>query len=584
MALTTEQDASLALIHEGWNHLMSQRPLAAWGTWRRALRIDPESAAARQALQTLETAPDLPAAARKVYRFRKPAGEPRRHRWDDVLGKGDLEEIDAAAAAFGRLTELEPEDADAWFNQGLCLAWTGRDQEAIACLGQVVSLEADGEPRKAAEAWALAEILRQGGGAENLADDLRFACDFAWNEADTPRLEAAFREIRRMPTPRDPTQPEAQAPDLIVMEWLDRPFPPDQAVAEERDLPRVLATVYITPGTLRFSSPHVETLEEVEEKLRRFLGAEAQPRTRVAAPLPLPFLDADVWTVRIPEGLDRDLGHRLARETVESYYENKWIHRPRQGLDGLAPLAASHDARRGDAVARAKLEGVVRVREQLGGRSSAVAMYQGYPFDRLRRRLGLDLVHPDLVDPQDLSCAPPPELQALEPDELDEVRLAEAFQSAAGLREDALTARFAAELVHRRPREFARLDPAAVFAPLVRVATQRGDTGEALAWLDQARTLATEPARRTFETWRAEILSRTGRPDEAVRVYQALLKSSPLAPQVALDAAETLLDNGHHQHARGFLDSARELAREARMPWVENLADRHLTTHYRKRR
>ena len=33
---------------------------------------------------------------------------------------------------------------------------------------------------------------------------------------------------------------------------------------------------------------------------------------------------------------------------------------------------------------------VVRLREQVGSRPSARALYQGYPFDRLRRRLGLD--------------------------------------------------------------------------------------------------------------------------------------------------------------------------------------------------
>ena len=65
MAATSTQDATLALVHEGWNHLMSQRPLAAWGTWQRALRIDPESAAARQALETLASASDLPLAARQ---------------------------------------------------------------------------------------------------------------------------------------------------------------------------------------------------------------------------------------------------------------------------------------------------------------------------------------------------------------------------------------------------------------------------------------------------------------------------------------------------------------------------------------
>ena len=268
---------------------------------------------------------------------------------------------------------------------------------------------------------------------------------------------------------------------------------------------------------------------------------------------------------------------------VESYYENQWIHRPRQGLDGLSPLAASQDARRGDAVARAKLEAVVQVREQLGSRPSAIAMYQGYPFDRLRRRLGLDLVHPDAVDIQDLSCAGPAELQDQNAHDLDDVRLVEAFESAAGLREDELTTRFAAELARRQPDQLSQLDLSAVYAPLIRQSMQRENPQEALDWLEQARTLGSDSCRRTFDTWRAEILSRTGRPDLASRIYDELVSSSASSsPQVALDAAETLLDNGHLEQARDFLGRALNLARSARVPWVEDMANHHLKTLSRK--
>jgi tetratricopeptide (TPR) repeat protein len=576
MSATSTQDASLALVHEGWNHLMSQRPLAAWGTWQRALRLDPESAAARQALKTLESAPDLPLAARQVYRFRKPAGESQRARWDQVLRNGQTADLANVAEVFGRLASEAPDDAKAWFNKGLCLAWLGQDRQAIECLDQVVSLDADTDHKEAVEAWTLAEILRQGGGAESLSDDLRFACSLAWNEDDTARLEAAFPEIRRIPTPGDPTRPDLPHPDLEVFEWLDRPFPDGSAVAGEADLPRVLATVYITPGTIRLTSPRVETLEQVEEKLGRMLAATAHPLERVAAPLPLPFLDADVWTTRLPAGLDRELLHRLARETVETYYENHWIHRPRQGLDGLSPLAAAQDALRGDSIALAKLEAVIRVREQLGSRSSALVMYQGYPFDRLRHRLGLALAHSNSVDPLDLSCASLAELQQLSPEELDDARLCEAFKSAAGFRDDALTTKFAAELVRRRPSGFPQIDLTTVYAPLVRQAMQRSNPGEALDWLDQARALGSEASRRLFDTWRAEILSRTGRPDEAALIYHDLVATAPSAPQVALDAAETFLDNGHQEQARDFLKRARDLARTARVSGVEDLANRHL--------
>ncbi len=72
MTATSTQDPTLALVHEGWNHLMSQRPLAAWGTWQRALRLDANSIAARQALETLEAAPELPLAAARSTAFGSP--------------------------------------------------------------------------------------------------------------------------------------------------------------------------------------------------------------------------------------------------------------------------------------------------------------------------------------------------------------------------------------------------------------------------------------------------------------------------------------------------------------------------------
>ncbi len=422
------------------------------------------------------------------------------------MSNGDTTELLDAAAAFGRLTDETPDDGAAWFNRALCLAWAGFDRQAIECLDHVTGLEADSDSKHAVEAWTLAEILRQGGGAEKLSDDLRYACTFTWDPEQTTSLCSLFPEIRRIPAALDPTRCENSPAEIEVLEWLDRPFPAVEAVRGENDLPRVLATIYITPRTIRLSSPRVDTLEIAEEKLRRMLGTEAEPLERVAAPLPLSFLDADVWTTRLPEGLDRELAHRLSREALESYYENQWIHRPRQGLDGLSPLAAAQDARRGDAVARAKLAAVIQVREQLGNRSSAMALYQGFPFDRLRRRLGLDLVHPDAVDTRDLSCAGLAELQDQAVEDLDDVRLVEAFKSAAGLRDDDLTTRFALELVRRKPDQLVQLDLSSVYAPLIRRSIQSGSPQDALEWLDQARTLSPDSSRHTFDTWRAEIL------------------------------------------------------------------------------
>ena len=194
----------------------------------------------------------------------------------DGVDLGELAELAEVCERFGRLTAALGDDPEAWFNYGLCLAWTGQHRPAIACLEQVVSLEADANFNHAVEAWVLAEVLRQGGGAESLCDDLRYACTFPWKPGDTADLEAAFAEIRRIPTPRDPTRFEGDDAELEILEWLDRPMPAADSVRTEADLPRVLATTYITPGSLRLSSPRVDTLEEAEEKLRRLLGARAE--------------------------------------------------------------------------------------------------------------------------------------------------------------------------------------------------------------------------------------------------------------------------------------------------------------------
>src|SRR5439155_18629067 len=120
-----------------------------------------------------------------------------------------------------------------------------------------------------------------------------------------------------------------------------------------------------------------------------------------------PFRDADVWTVRVPAGVKPAGVDPLLREWVEHFYEDEWIHRARQGLDGLSPIGAARAARRGNAVLRAKLAAVVGFREQLGNRPSSLRLYQGYPFDRLRLRLGLEPTDPAAVDPEHLACAGP---------------------------------------------------------------------------------------------------------------------------------------------------------------------------------
>jgi tetratricopeptide (TPR) repeat protein len=562
-------------VHEGWDHLKNQRPLAAWASWQRALRIDPDSSVATKAISTLESATELPLAARVPYRFREPRNPARRAAWNDRMRGQNLEDLNAAAALFDRITIEDPDDAAAWYNKAVCLAWVGENVVSISCLDRVIALDAEKSFDDAVTAWTLAEILRQGGGAETLADELRFACTLDWAAEDTPRLLREFPEIRQVPTPRAPGASAAAQPEISVFEWLDRAMQPgDFTSPNGARAAMVLANVFVAANSLRLSSPRAENLETVEDRLFARLGERPTSVRREATPLPLPFLDADLWLFRIPAGLNSSRSDELSREAIEHYFENTWIHRNRKGLGDRSPLTAAQDAQLGDAVARAKLTAVVRLREQLGSRTSTRALYEGYPFDRLRRRLGLECVDAAAIDPLDLACADPKELDKLDLGALDLSQLLEAAASAAGLRDDARTARLAAELVGRQGRAAHAADWNPLVSALVREAMRRDDPGAALSWIERARPMIDQETSATFDIWRAEILARQGQGEAALGIYQSLIGSSG-AP-TALDGALTLLDNGRDHEAKRLLARAQELAQKAGLDWIKRRAERLL--------
>ncbi|WP_237722800.1 hypothetical protein [Singulisphaera acidiphila] len=557
---STDTNRALTLVHEGWNHLQLQRPLAAWAAWQRALRFVPEFPQALEALARLESASDLPVAARVEHRFQAPDDPEKRLRWDALIRGGDLEDLAKAADLFASLSIDDPTDVAAWFNRALCLAWIGRNGEAISCLDRVVQLRTADDPEKAVSAWTLAEVLRQGAGAETLADDLRFAWVVPWSDADTPRLINACPTLQKKPSPRDPVSGVPQFPDAQVYEWLDRPMPEPASWLALSDVPRVLATVIITPQSLRLSSPDPLALEQVREPLLHAIGDLERAIVREAAPLPLPLADAAVWTFRRPEALDDETEGRLAREAVEHFYEDLWIHLPRHGLGELSPLQASRAAKAGDPVARTRLSAVVRMREQLGARPRTAILYQGYPFDRLRRRLGLELDTPASVDSEDAACMSEDELDRLELDPLTVPSLAEAYLSAAALGDDRRTARIAAHLVKAPGMETSRVVNPDLFAVLVREALRVDNPGDALQWLERGQATHGGRDRRTYEIWKAEIHARTGDPDAALAQYQAMLSDGGLETSQLLDAVEDLLMNGHAEHARPLLERAHEQA------------------------
>ena len=558
-------DPVLALIHEGWDHLRRQRPIAAWASWRRALRLEPEQKAATSALHVLINAGDLPLAARAEYRFLAPTSGEQRVRWDARFRSRGLEELAEASQAFEDLAGETPSDVRARFNQGLCLAWLGRNAESVAVLDRLVRSTASSEPELAVDAWTLAEVVRQGGGAEDLADDLNHVVTVAWTPGKDPAEFFDDRsDVRPIPHPIDPTTGKPQLSEAKLYEWLDRRWGDgaEPGPATPTDLRRVRANV-VPPARLAPALGHRPRAARGSGR-RGPEGRRAPGRVDREGVGPRPARLPRRRRLGRPDALvDRRGGAGPALSSGRgAVLRGRLDQATAPGLDGRSPAEAGRLAAEGDAVALAKLSAVVRLREQLGQRPATAQLYQGYPFDRLRRRLGLAPTDPDSIDPLDAASMGGPELDKLDPEALDDYTLAEAYESAAALGDDRRTARFAGVLAGRDPSSLSRLDRRALFATLVRRELMDDSTDGATGRIDRAQAvdLALDDGRdrKTYETWRAEVYVRVGEPQRALQVYRAMVQDPP-DPALALDAADTLLDAGFEVEAREMAQVALEL-------------------------
>ena len=116
------------------------------------------------------------------------------------------------------------------------------------------------------------------------------------------------------------------------------------------------------------------------------------------------------------------------------------------------------------------------------------------------------------------------------------------------------------------------LDLTAVVSPLVRLAVGRDDYKAALSWLKEARSMSDGDTATTLEVWRAEVFARAGRPDSAMVVYERLITPDAAGAALALDAGETMLDNGYLDQAKALLLAAGDTARRIHRPWIERRA------------
>ena len=556
------------LTRRGVRELSRNRPYSARVAWRQALRHRDDHEEARARLAALDGDLALPATARRdLARLRPPRDADARALRDACLaasGTSNADPLAQASAAYERWTELDPDDSAAWYNFAATLAWQGRNAEAIEALGRVVDLDAPRDLDAAVDAWAIAEILRAGLDDRAALDEKHY---LGYVQTTLPNVAARLRDEPR-------ARCVAASADALAADFnlFDRPIDAvDDDPSRLAELPRFLGVVKAEGDPFWLIAEHPAALEDALERLDLIYNDVAAASSREDLPVPLAALDHEIWDAAIPPRADAETKSRLRRELIEDYYENRWIHKPRHGLNGMSPRQAALAARDGDLASRARLLAVVRVREELGTRPRLP--YEGYPFDRLRRRLGLDPVDRSTVDDADLACAPAAVLETLDAAALDPHRLVEAFRSADGLRDDALAARFGREAIDRAEDLLDRDDARAILANLTRLELRRGTPQTAVDELAVAEALAGGDCRATFRQWRAEILARIDRGDEAAVIYEQMLDDADDAPEeTALDAALTFVDNGRPDLAAAFAERAVELAEAADRPGVAHRA------------
>ena len=393
MSTTSQNGSSTALIHEGWNHLKSQRPLAAWGSWQRVLRADPDSVAAQQALapsNPRRTCPWRPGP--RIDSARRPIPRVGQSGMIACADQGD-QDLDATADLFGRLATDDPDRFGRLVQPGPLSGLDGKEPRGDRLPGP------RGRPRGASRrsTWPSTPGLwpkssargrsRDAGRrpAVRLHDRLETG-DTSWLLESFPKSSASRRRARQASVRRASRDRGVRVARSAGVELRSSVRPAGGSAADgpgERLYQRVKRFGSRAPGSRtsngsrRPSSRGSRTAPARSGVKRRRLPC------RSSTPMSGSFGSRPV---SIPTGRTSSAASRSS-----STLKTSGSTAPRHGLDGRSPLAAALAASRGDAVARAKLTAVVRLREQLGNRPSALLLYQGYPFDRLRRRLGLEL-------------------------------------------------------------------------------------------------------------------------------------------------------------------------------------------------
>jgi tetratricopeptide (TPR) repeat protein len=535
--------------------LKLNRPVAARAALRLVTRFQPAGEDAHTAFDALFGEQSrLPAAARREYTFRSSPRTAAR------LGDGAAPRLGDLVRIFEAVTQEAPDDVAAWFNLGLSRAWLGDNRAALEALERYLDLEPD--EAAAAEAATLGEVLRCGHGLENDCDyhEYGFVHQIRNPQPINAMLEDWARSRRLLVLPRQKEN------TLLALVLEDNPAGLITAGAPTTDVARLAGYLAIVGNLFQVTGPLKETFDRLRDEVRQRLGLVSLGDLReMRAPAQFQEVVAEAVLFPRPGTPEEGLAERVL-EHAQRYYEETWVHRPRQSLAGNTPVDAA-----GHAKLRKKLRGVIQFMQDCarGG------MIANYDFDRLRRKLGLLDATTAAAPaagapaagsaPADVAAMGAAELGGLQVEALPDEQLEQAYHAAQKLDAGDLAAHFAQALVARPPRP-ERPDRYPWYAYLTQHALRAGNTDAALDYLNEGERADGEHnegrRRDDYELRRGQVHVKRGDPDAVQDVFRRLIERAPANPKYRGSAAEAMLSLRQGARALHFAEEGLAVARQ----------------------
>jgi tetratricopeptide (TPR) repeat protein len=544
----------LAYIHEliADIELRLNRPVAARAALKRSMNLSPGNADLRQAFDTL-FGPNsrLPEVGRRDYTFLAPPMPSEE--WKHTLGEAATGRLGDARKAFQEWTDRHPDDLAGRYNLALVQAWMGENPAAVESLAKYVEHEPD--EAKAADAWALAEVLRCGHGMEQEADHVehRTVLMLADPRPMVNMLQQWEQGRRLIGLRSDPEQGMLSA---LVLDEV-----PSLVLSGAASPPAKLAAYLMIVGNvLQLWNPKAEAVEKVVAEARQRLGPAVGEAQRSIGPINFGDVVAEALLFPTAPTTELDAEAKM-REHAQQFFEDVWIHRPYRGLLGVPPVDAV-----GSAHLRKRLRGVIQFYQDC----AAGAAPRLYDFDRLRRKLARSeaaapvLAAAPVSHTEDVAAMGVPELAALDAAGMTDDALDHAFRTAIKLDAGEMANKFARALASR-PAVAGAADRWPIFQHLIHEAQIAGDYDTALGFVDEGEKVdceANEGRRRNdYEIRRGRLLARAGRSAEAKDLFDRLIERIPDDVKTAGSAAEAMLSAKQGKDALKFAEHGLSRAR-----------------------